>query len=84
MNPERQCETIAHKRKRLNQKLKKIADLLEIKRFTIYAARHTCATMGKRKGVPTAIIQESLGHSTETITQKYLDSFENDIVDKYD
>lgn len=84
MSPERQYETIANKRKRLNQKLKRIADLLEIERFTIYAARHTYATMGKRRGVPTAIIQESLGHQTEAITQTYLNSFENTVIDEYD
>lgn len=84
MSSEREYETIKNKRQRLNEKLHKIANLLEIGRFTIYSARHTYATMGKRKGVPTAIIQESLGHETEAITQKYLDSFENDTVDKYD
>lgn len=84
MSPEREYLTIKNKRKRINEKLHKIADLLEIERFTIYSARHTYATMGKRKGVPTAVIQESLGHETEAITQKYLDSFENDTIDKYD
>jgi len=52
--------------------------------FTIYAARHTYATMGKRRGVPTAVIQEGLGHATESMTQTYLDSFENKVVDDYD
>jgi integrase len=77
-------ETIKNKRKRLNKRLKDIAELCEIDPFTIYAARHTYATMGKRKGVPTAVIQESLGHKTEAITQTYLDSFDNKIIDDYD
>jgi len=81
---EDQYGTIANKRKRLNQKLKKIALTNNIEPFTIYAARHTYATMGKRKGVPTAVIQESLGHQTEAITQKYLNSFDNSLVDEYD
>ena len=81
---EDQYETIGNKRKRLNQKLRKIARLNGIEPFTIYAARHTYATMGKRKGVPTAVIQESLGHQTEAITQKYLSSFDNSVVDQYD
>lgn len=81
---EDQYETITNKRKRLNQKLRKIARLNDIEPFTIYAARHTYATMGKRKGVPTAVIQESLGHQTEAITQKYLSSFDNSVVDQYD
>ena len=65
-------------------RLKKIAALCEMESFSIYTARHTYATMGKRKGVPTAVIQESLGHKTETITQTYLDSFDNKVIDDYD
>ncbi|MEM6718079.1 MAG: site-specific integrase [Bacteroidota bacterium] len=84
MSADRQHETLKNKRKRLNDKLRKIADIYDFERFTIYAARHTYATMGKRKGVPTAVIQESLGHQTEAITQTYLDSFSNSVVDEYD
>lgn len=81
---EKHHETIKNKRKRLNQKLRKIAAIHGFEPFTIYAARHTYATMGKRKGVPTAVIQESLGHKTEAITQAYLSSFDNSVVDEYD
>ncbi len=84
MSLDRQHSTIKNKRKRINTKLKKIAQTLDIAPFTIYAARHTYATMGKRKGVPTAVIQESLGHQTEQITQTYLNSFDNSVVDDYD
>ena len=77
-------ERIRNSRLRVNKWLKVIATELEIETFTIYAARHTYATMGKRKGVPTAVIQESLGHETEVITQTYLDSFDNSVVDEYD
>ncbi|MDA0195860.1 MAG: site-specific integrase [Bacteroidetes bacterium] len=75
---------IRNKRQRLNKTLKKISTQLGIDSFTIYAARHTYATVGKRRGVPTAVIQESLGHKTEAITQTYLDSFDNAVVDEYD
>ncbi len=34
------------------------------------------ANVLKRAGVSTSIISESLGHSSERITQVYLDSFE--------
>jgi integrase len=83
-DPDRYHETIKNKRKRLNKRLKEIATLCEIDNITIYTARHTYATMGKRRGVPTAVIQESLGHKTEAITQTYLDSFDNKVVDDYD
>ena len=75
---------IKNKRRKLNLSLKIIAKECNITPFTIYAARHTYATVGKRKGVPTAVIQESLGHQTESITQTYLDSFENKVIDDYD
>lgn len=85
MSPDRKHSAIKNKRKRINKKLKRIAEEeLGISPFTIYAARHTYATMGKRKGVPTAVIQESLGHQTEQITQKYLNSFDNSVIDDYD
>lgn len=50
--------------------------------LTTYVARHTYATVLKRSGVNTSIISESLGHSSEKITQIYLDSFENSQIDE--
>jgi tyrosine type site-specific recombinase len=47
-----------------------------------YVARHSYATVLKRSGVPTSIICESLGHSSERVTQIYLDSFENEQIDE--
>ena len=82
--PERYADIIRDRRKRLNKRLKELAALCHVAPFTIYTARHTYATTGKRKGVPTAVIQESMGHATEEITQTYLDSFENSVIDNYD
>ncbi|MFY0599290.1 MAG: site-specific integrase [Cyclobacteriaceae bacterium] len=78
------ADVIRNRRLRLNQYLKRIAEMAEIKPFSIYSARHTYATMSKRKGVPTAVIQQALGQATEAITQTYLDSFENSVIDDYD
>ena len=50
--------------------------------LTTYVARHSYATVLKRSGVSTAIISESLGHSSEKVTQIYLDSFENSQIDE--
>jgi len=50
--------------------------------ITTYVARHTYATVLKRSGVNTSIISESLGHSSEKVTQIYLDSFENSQIDE--
>lgn len=50
--------------------------------LTTYVARHSFATALKRSGVPTAIISEAMGHKTESITQTYLASFENELIDE--
>jgi len=64
------------------KKLKKISELLNLDvPLTTYVTRHSWATIAKRSGVATAIISEGLGHTTEEITQVYLDSFENDVLD---
>ena len=50
--------------------------------YTFHVARHSYATVLKRAGVSTAIISESLGHSSENITQAYLDSFDNEQINE--
>jgi integrase len=68
---------------RINKELKAIGETAGIEiPLTSYVARHTFATVLKRSGVSTAIISESMGHKTEAITQTYLKSFENSIIDE--
>lgn len=50
-------------------------------KISSYVARHSYATVLKRSGVSTSVISESLGHSSERVTQAYLDSFENKQLD---
>lgn len=67
----------------VNNRLKKIGKELEIPiTLTTYVARHSHATVLKKAGVATSIISESLGHSSEKITQVYLDSFGNGQMDE--
>jgi integrase len=67
---------------KVNKCLKEIGKELNIPiNLTTYVARHSFATVLKRSGVSTSIISESLGHSSEKITQIYLDSFENEQID---
>jgi integrase len=67
---------------RVNKDLKAIGKSVGIDiPLTSYVARHTFATVLKRSGVSTAIISESMGHQTEAITQTYLKSFENSVID---
>ena len=67
---------------KVNKALKTIGEELHIPiKLTTYLARHSYATVLKRAGVATSIISESLGHSSEKVTQIYLDSFENNQID---
>ena len=68
---------------KLNKHLKEIGLVLNLSMpLTTYVARHSYATVLKRAGVSTSIISESLGHSSERITQIYLDSFNNEQIDE--
>ena len=67
---------------KVNKYLKRIGEELNLPiPLTTYVARHSYATVLKRSGVSTSIISESLGHSSERITQVYLDSFGNEQMD---
>jgi integrase len=68
--------------KRFNKQLKEIAQILGInKNLSSYVARHSFATNMKFAGVSTGIISEALGHQTQEITEIYLKSFENSVID---
>ena len=68
---------------KINRHLKKIGEKLKLPiPLTTYVARHSYATVLKRAGVSTSIISESLGHSSERVTQIYLDSFDNEQINK--
>lgn len=67
---------------KVNKQLKSIGEELNLPiDLTTYVARHSFATVLKRSGVNTSIICEAMGHSSEKVTQIYLDSFENEQVD---
>ena len=68
---------------KVNKRLKEIGKKLNLPiDITTYVARHSFATVLKRSGVSTSIISETLGHSSEKVTQIYLDSFENSQIDE--
>ena len=67
---------------KVNERLKQIGKALNLPiALTTYVARHSQATVMKRAGVSTAVIREIMGHSSERVTQMYLDSFDNEQVD---
>ena len=66
-----------------NYQLELLGRFLGLKdRLSSYVARHSFATVLKRSGVNVALISESLGHTSLSTTQYYLDSFENEQIDE--
>jgi len=83
-NPAQLYKEMEDKRRVYNKKLKEIAKLCNIEEnLTSYVSRHSWATIGKRAGVPIAVISEGLGHSNLEITEVYLDSFDKEVLDDY-
>ena len=68
--------------RKVNRELKVLGRMIGLEMpLTTYVARHSFATVLKRSGVSTSLICETLGHSSEKVTQIYLDSFENPQID---
>jgi len=75
--------------KMYNSALKYMNDLCNIigqlcglkTRLTTYVIRHSWATIGKKMGISTNVLQEALGHADLATTEAYLDSFEDKVVD---
>lgn len=69
--------------KKYNTDLKEIAFHCEIDtKLTSYVARHSFANSLKQMGVATDIISEALGHTDIKVTQGYLKSLENSVVEE--
>ncbi|MEG2611996.1 MAG: site-specific integrase [Alistipes sp.] len=65
-----------------NMRLKQISELLGLSTvLTSYVARHSWATLAKRKGVALQVISESMGHNNENTTRIYLSSLEKSVID---
>ncbi len=83
MNAEQKRATYKQLTKIINKYMKRIASEIGIdKNVTTYFARHSFATVLKRSGANIAMISELLGHSSVDVTESYLDSFENDQIQK--
>ena len=80
--------TIKHRCQRFIKWVNKHMDDIRVEKeiemkIGTYAARHSFSTVLKRKGVSTAFIKESLGHSSELVTENYLDSFADEVKLEY-
>ncbi|MCD8296558.1 MAG: site-specific integrase [Prevotella sp.] len=66
-----------------NRKLKRLGRLLGTElSISSYTARHTWATNAHKHEVPLAIISAGMGHTSEKTTQIYLESIDNEVIDK--
>ena len=66
----------------MNDRCNIIGQLCELDRpLTTYVIRHSWATIGKKMGIPTNVLQEALGHADLATTEAYLDCFEDKVVD---
>ncbi len=80
--PTKRYKEIQWARKRFNARLKRIAALCGIEEnISSYVSRHSFATRAKNLNIPTANIQEMLGHQSIKTTQVYLDSLQSDLLD---
>lgn len=61
----------------INYHLRKLGKRLDLPMpLTLYVARHSWATVAKGAGIPTALISDAMGHSSEKMTQVYLGSID--------
>ena len=82
-NPELKRYDIKNGLKNFNKYLRKIAETCKIQgNLTSYVARHSWGTVAKKMGVDIAVISDGYGHSDMSVTQTYLDSIENEEIDK--
>lgn len=83
MSAIREREIYQQLTKIINKYMKQISKELGIdKEVTTYFARHSFATVLKRSGAKIEMISELLGHSNVDVTESYLDSFENEQIQK--
>ncbi len=79
LSPEKQVSRIKQATKVINKYLDIIGKQLHLNiKLTTYTARHSYSTVQKRKGTSIEYISESLGHTSISTTQLYLDSFEDE------
>lgn len=67
---------------RVNRLLKNIAHKIGINTLSMYAARHSWASIAHSQNIPISIISEGMGHDSESTTKIYLASLDSSLIDK--
>lgn len=63
--------------------LNRLSELMGIvPSLTSHCARHSWASLAKRKGIPVSIIKQALGHDSESTTEIYLNELENGLINE--
>lgn len=66
----------------INRSLKKLGELLGVENpLTMYAARHSWATVARLNNVSLSVISEGMGHQSESTTRIYLSTLDTTAVD---
>ncbi len=69
--------------RRVNNRLKDIAAAVGLPGgLSMYAARHSWASIARSQNIPLSVISAGMGHDSENTTQIYLASLDNSEVDK--
>ena len=72
-----------HECARINAGLKELATRIGLKgKLTMYAARHSWASIAQMKGVPISVISKGMGHDSEKTTRIYLAELDKNVVDR--
>ena len=71
--------TTSHWTSKVNNKLKDIAKGLGLPRISVYWARHSWATIASELDIPKETIAAALGHSSNTVTDIYINFDRNKI-----
>lgn len=67
----------------INRKLKIIGKMVNLQQpLTLYAARHSWASIAKNNNIPISVISKGMGHDSEMTTQIYLASLDSAVVDR--
>lgn len=78
MNERQIITEIKNLTKQVNKYVREIATELKIDdKISSYSARHSFATILKNSGTSIEFIKEALGHSSTSVTENYLKSFED-------